>query len=265
MDIKEKQKDNNFRHPWEIARKKIINSFILKYTSNAINNGMYNILDIGSGDNYLSENFSKKYPKSQFYCIDIEYSQKIIEEMKPKSNSSNIHLFDRVDSLLEKKNNICFNLILLLDILEHIEDDMTFLQNILSYNTIYSNDSFLFITVPSFQMLFTNHDDFLGHYRRYNLKFLKKLIQDAGLIEIDSGYFFFSLLPVRIMQKIFNKILKNEKKNEKGIGNWSNNNFFTNTITLLLFLDFKISQFLKKIKITIPGLSAYIICKKKHV
>ena len=60
----------------------------------------------------------------------------------------------------------------------------------------------LLITVPAYQSLFSSHDSFLGHYRRYSNGSLRRLIERSGFKVLDIGYFFGSLLPVRILQVI---------------------------------------------------------------
>ncbi len=99
-------------------------------------------------------------------------------------------------------------------------------------------------------------------YRRYNNKLLKNNINQAGLSIIDMGYFFLSLLPVRLMQVFIEIIINYKTKINKGIGDWKQNKFRDSIIENILCIDFKVSFFLRKIGIKLPGLSNYVICKK---
>src|SRR4051812_25318096 len=54
----------------------------------------------------------------------------------------------------------------------------------------------LLVTVPAFQFLWSGHDVFLEHKRRYTLASLHSTIESAGLEIIRSRYFFGVLLPV---------------------------------------------------------------------
>jgi len=55
------------------------------------------------------------------------------------------------------------------------------------------------ITVPAFQKLFSRHDEFLGHYRRYNLQGISSTAEKAGLEILERSYFFSSLLLPRTL------------------------------------------------------------------
>lgn len=80
------------------------------------------------------------------------------------------------------------------DVLEHIENDRIFLQDI--FNKLESQGR-VFITVPAYSFLWSNDDVEAGHYRRYTLKSLKKLLQDIGFkIEYESYFFSILIFPI---------------------------------------------------------------------
>src|SRR5690606_15704289 len=103
-------------------------------------------------------------------------------------------------------------------------------------------------------------DQLLGHYRRYTVKSLKASIQAAGLQVQESGYFFFSLLPARWIQKSF----ESDKKhiNNKGVAGWKGGPALSRLFRTMLRVDYFISSFMRKLGIRLPGLSTYAICKK---
>ncbi|CAK0742348.1 Methyltransferase domain-containing protein [Gammaproteobacteria bacterium] len=55
-------------------------------------------------------------------------------------------------------------LVLLADVLEHVENDQAFLYELWSR---MADESYLLLTVPAHSFLWSNHDICLGHYRRY--------------------------------------------------------------------------------------------------
>lgn len=84
--------------------------------------------------------------------------------------------------------------LLLLDVLEHIEDDGAFLQTM--YRKLAPGGRVL-LTVPAFQRLWSSEDDEARHYRRYRLEQLKDAAQNAGFEVLYSNYFFeFLFLPI---------------------------------------------------------------------
>ncbi|MBL4752370.1 MAG: class I SAM-dependent methyltransferase [Flavobacteriales bacterium] len=81
------------------------------------------------------------------------------------------------------------------DVIEHIEEDVDFLQKT---NTYLKEDGLIFITVPSFEFLWSDEDKDAGHYRRYTLKSLKKTLLEAGY-QIEYSTYIFSILPLPIL------------------------------------------------------------------
>jgi SAM-dependent methyltransferase len=73
------------------------------------------------------------------------------------------------------------------DVMEHIEDDRTFLENI---NRLLTPDGRIMLTVPAFQRLWSENDVQLGHFRRYTLGQLSALLEEAGFRVTYATYFF---------------------------------------------------------------------------
>lgn len=80
------------------------------------------------------------------------------------------------------------------DVVEHIEDDKKFLQQI---NDMLKPKGLIFMTVPAYEFLWCNEDDYAGHYRRYTTRRAKKVLNEAGFDILFSSYLF-SVLPLPI-------------------------------------------------------------------
>jgi SAM-dependent methyltransferase len=80
----------------------------------------------------------------------------------------------------------------LFDVLEHIEDDRGFLRMV---RAALRPDGRLYLTVPAFGWLWSNEDDFAGHFRRYTTRTLTRALHEAGFEVPWSGYFFAALTP----------------------------------------------------------------------
>lgn len=101
---------------------------------------------------------------------------------------------------------------MLLDVLEHIEDDSGFLRS-LSLHT--SMGGKILFTVPSFSMLWSSEDEMAGHFRRYCLSALCKLLEGHGFKVLYGTYFFsFLFLPVLLVRVGMERIglLKRQEK-----------------------------------------------------
>ena len=160
-----------------------------------------------------------------------------------------------IDTINLKKNDFIF----LFDVIEHIENDVDFIKNLLQHSQL-SKECLIFITVPSYNCLFTSHDVFIKHYRRYNSKMLKDVANKCKLELVNNGTFFFLLLFPRIIKVITEKITKGSKN--EGIGSWKSKGFLTKFIVFVLYLDYLILKTFRLVGINLPGLSNYMICKK---
>ncbi|PWT86416.1 MAG: hypothetical protein C5B58_01435 [Acidobacteria bacterium] len=78
-----------------------------------------------------------------------------------------------------------FEFIFALNVLEHIEDDLTTTRRLAAKLKRHGR---LLIYVPAFQCLWTSLDDKLKHYRRYRRTDLTGLVRSAGLSVWKSGY-----------------------------------------------------------------------------
>jgi len=86
-----------------------------------------------------------------------------------------------------------FDLICLLDVLEHITDDLGALKAV--GNKLAPGGKFL-LTVPAYKFMWSAHDVELGHKRRYRRRELSALCQQAGFTVRYSTYFNTFLFPV---------------------------------------------------------------------
>ena len=82
----------------------------------------------------------------------------------------------------------------LFDVVEHIEKDIEFLSMIHDY---LEDEGKVYITVPAFNLLWSNEDNDAGHYRRYSTQQLCKKLTDIGF-KIDYATYIFSILPIPV-------------------------------------------------------------------
>jgi len=80
-----------------------------------------------------------------------------------------------------------YGLVLMLDALEHIEDDRAAARRAAA---LLAPGGLFFATVPALPALWSAHDEANRHHRRYTRAALREVLEDAGL-EIESlGYYF---------------------------------------------------------------------------
>lgn len=251
MDLVEYKliKEKTFRrHPWELSRERFLHFLIDQLPVKK------NLADTGSGDGYLAASVAKRYPEARVTAIDINYTNELLEHLQ-QNKPANLHFTRDIHDIPPDHPA---DAILLMDVLEHIEKPERLLKELLQL-TMISGETRFIITVPAYQQLFSVHDQNLGHYRRYNLKQLNALLTPLSLQMEHRGYFFNSLLPVRFLQKQIEK--KDTRGSQESIHNWKGGSLLTRFLTGWFWTEFKITWYLARLGIRIPGLTCYCICR----
>ncbi len=114
------------------------------------------------------------------------------------------HVFVQQDCLrLDPEFRRSVDALLLLDVLEHIEDDSGFLRAI---GDGFPNSRALIVTVPARTELWSNYDEHYGHFRRYTRDSLAAALAAGGLKLLHQRYFFQELyLPMLIAGRMPNQ------------------------------------------------------------
>jgi ubiquinone/menaquinone biosynthesis C-methylase UbiE len=85
-----------------------------------------------------------------------------------------------------------FDAVTAMDVIEHIDDDKAASAEIFR---VLRPGGRLFVTVPAYQFLWSEHDEALHHYRRYTTPHLKDLFQRVGFQVTRLSYTVSSLFP----------------------------------------------------------------------
>jgi len=189
------------------------------------------ILDIGGGNGYVSKGLQDNGIQS---CLIEPGVQGCLNAKKRGLTDIVCSDFENLDL---DDNSV--SAVGIFDVIEHIEDDLTFLKKI---NKILIENGNLILTVPAYKILWSNEDSEAGHYRRYTIKELKNKLNESGFKIVYSTYIFsFLILPIFLFRtipsilKIKKNTLKQAKKehsvNEKSITNKLLNILLNNEIT----------------------------------
>jgi SAM-dependent methyltransferase len=92
-----------------------------------------------------------------------------------------------------------FDLVLSLDVIEHVDNDVHILSSLFD---ILKPGGHLIVTVPAFEILWSEHDEINQHKRRYRVPQLRQMLVDAGFDVSRVTYCNSALfLPVLAMRK----------------------------------------------------------------
>lgn len=152
------------------------------------------LLNVGCG----AGDFNALAQQTGFQVVGIEPDQKALEVAKMRSGSE-IRL-ENVD-IFNFHSESQYDVIVMHDVLEHIQDHQSAISAI-SKLIRKSADSKFIISVPAHQWLFGFHDEQLGHFRRYNPKTLKSVLEDffeikkvrrLGILGIPAAFWYSKL------------------------------------------------------------------------
>jgi len=105
-----------------------------------------------------------------------------------------------------------YDAILMMDVLEHCPDDTAVLRDATGH---LKPGGMMFITVPAFRQLWSAHDVFLKHCRRYSRCELGDLIAREPRLKIESLHYFYGLLfPVAALQRWLHRNVTDPKSSE---------------------------------------------------
>ena len=248
MDLREHHSTEQ-RHPWEVARLR----FLLQVLqTRGLLPDVHSVLDAGSGDAWFATQLLKSMDDSATIdCWDAEYTPESMAELRA-SLPPQIHL-------THKRPTRQHDLILLLDVLEHVEDDRGFLATLVQESL--KPGGWLLFTVPAWQPLFSRHDTWLHHHRRYAPAQAERVLRESGLRVAQSGGLFHSLLLARTLTVVAERLGPPRKPYQPTIA-WPHNQAVTRATQAALDVDNAVSHAAARAGVQLPGLSFWALCQR---
>lgn len=139
------------------------------------------VLDVGAGAGFFARELIAHGLATEVTCVDPGYDGDRDERVP-----SGVVRFRRRVTTSDA------GLALFMDVLEHVDDDVGLLAE---YAAILGPGRLVAITVPAFQWLWSGHDVFLEHRRRYTLHGLERVVERAGLRVLRGNYAYGAVLP----------------------------------------------------------------------
>lgn len=96
-----------------------------------------------------------------------------------------------------------YNLVAVLDVVEHVEDDVGALRGMAE---VLKPGGAILVTVPAHPWMWSAHDTVNHHNRRYSKRTLDKAIRNAGLRHNGLRYFNSLLFPVAVAARVAGKL-----------------------------------------------------------
>jgi hypothetical protein len=228
MDLIESGINNPIKHWYYNHKFSFIKKFGLIDPINTIS-----LVDIGAGSALFSRELIRLKLIEKAVAVDTGYLE---------------DLYDRTERIHYCRSSSYedFTHFLLTDVLEHIDQDEDFLSNIVAQS---QTESKFIITVPALMSLWSDHDVFLKHFRRYTKSELISLAEKSGLEVVLIRYIYSTVFPIAYAQRKFSR------RNSGGSYMKQDSRLVSSILRLALIPDRWISQ--------LPfGVSLFMVAKK---
>jgi SAM-dependent methyltransferase len=245
MDLSEIPQRAFARHPWEVARLRFFTRVLAEAGVQP-----HRILDAGAGDGWFSKELSAAtYPDADITCFDPQYTAEQLRQFSADAG--------RVAFTTQLPAGP-FDLLFLLDVMEHVEDDLGLLRSLAA---TLAPGAYAAISVPAWQGLMTEHDHRLRHFRRYSPEQAKGVLLSAGLEILASGGLFHGLLAPRGLTWAYEQLRPPTRGAVLPEGGWQHGPWVTRAVQTALALDNRVSRSLAKRGLDVPGLSWWALCR----
>lgn len=169
--------DNSF---WFKNRNELIKQTILKFKEITKD---ISFLDLGGGNGMVAKS-----------CQDLGLDTYLVEPGAGALNAKargiqNVYCC----KLNELPKNLCFDIVGAFDVIEHIDSPVQFLMDL---KPRLKDSGLVVLTVPAYNLLWSDEDDSAGHCRRYTVRSLAQELKKAGYTVQHCSYFFLPLLPL---------------------------------------------------------------------
>ncbi len=187
---------------WFVARRHLIVSLLQTHYPR---DGRLHILDIGCGTGAMLDELAPFGP-----VVGADFSPEALQFCVTRGIQAPLA---RADVRRLPFADSTFDVVTAMDIIEHIDDDKAASCEIFR---VLKPGGRLFVTVPAFPSLWSEHDEALHHYRRYTKPRLKDLFQRVGLAVDKISYTVTALFPpIWVYRQISNLLPKPQDDGEK--------------------------------------------------
>ncbi len=239
MDVKEESilGESVYNHWYYLSKVKAIKELLAGFV-------LKTILDIGAGSGIFSKLLLNGEAISA-RCVDTAY---VDGERRERYRDKDMVFVQSIESVAE-------DVVLMIDVIEHVDDDLAFLKHYVDKMPI---GGLVLISVPAFDFLWSGHDVFLEHKRRYSLLQLERLVRRSGLEVIKGRYFFGLLFPVIAAIRLVNRWRVNAGAVAAKSDLAKTNNIINAALILIHELEARILFPFNRV----AGLSAFCLAKK---
>jgi SAM-dependent methyltransferase len=171
-------------HWWFVGKRKLLNSLLSRDPGRGL------LLDLGCGTGGVLRDWM-----SRRLCVGTDRSELALEICRRRGFGTLVR--SDLNDLPFPAGT--FDTVLLLDVIEHLDDDVGFLANVAR---LLAPGGRIVVSVPAFQFLWSQHDETFEHRRRYSAAQLRGVIEAAGLVSERRTYTNALLFPLAAVWRV---------------------------------------------------------------
>jgi len=226
-------------HWWFVGKRMILRALLCDLATGS------RILDLGCGTGGILRD-----RMDRSVCVGVDRSSLALQICARRGFST----LARADLTRLPFREGSFDVLLLMDVIEHLDDDVEFLR---AASQLVEEGAQVVVAVPAFSLLWSQHDETFEHRRRYTASQLEAVIRAAGLKPERTTYTNSLLFPVAAVWRILSYRL--------GIGRFAPKHDFWPIpawLNLLLLQFYRVEAWLLERRDLPVGLSVVCIARR---
>ena len=176
----QRQIDHSRRFFWHRLRWRAVSGFLPAGTP-------FELVDVGAGAGLLGQYLQEDRPLATYRFVEP------IDSLRTFLRGLHGEQADAGDEAVFRSAKF----VTLLDVLEHQEDDKEFLAALVAK---MQPGSTLLLTVPALQSLWSQWDEALGHFRRYDKRSLLAVTEGLPLTVLEASFLFPEMVPMAVIR-----------------------------------------------------------------
>lgn len=170
------------------------------------------LLNVGCG----SGEFNRRAYLMGYSVFGFEPDAETFQMAVQKNRSSSSVVLEQKSLLEINDKQYKADVIVMHDVLEHIEDDAGAVRHL---KALVKQNGRVIVSVPALASLFGYHDELLKHFRRYNAKTLRKVLEPHFKV-LRIRYFGASFIPITYWFSVLKRKAYPHAAAGKGFGAW---------------------------------------------
>ena len=250
------------RHPWEKSRAAFFTSVVTRALAGRAD---LDVLDCGAGDAFFSATLRSAIHPRAVTCWDASYDDATEQRLAKRYGGEDAR---PPFTFTRSRPSQLFDLVLMLDVIEHVEDDVGFVSGIVDH-CLDPETGLVLVSVPAWPSLFSRHDELLLHHRRYRPEACNSVLRAAGLEVIEGGGVFHSLILPRFVSVVVERAERMLGRARplvtSAAGSWNGGQVTTALVDAALNADNAVSRFTARAGLDLPGLSYWALARKARL